>query len=456
MSLRIRLALVVAVTFAIVVVGCVYAAHVSASRELRAQTDRFLLQRASDPRVLGGHDAHGPGPGGGPDGSQDGRPLFEGTIPALVEPDAIAQYLSADGTVTQSVSSQPQLPVNAHDKAIAANGGAANLRDVSINGTPYRMVTAPLPNGGAVQVARSLQETNNVLGTLDVRLLIIAVIGTILAAGLAWLIARSTVRPVEQLTGAAERVAATQDLRHRIDIERNDELGRLASSFNTMLVALGSSREQQQRLVMDASHELRTPLTALRTNIEMLQRAPGIDDAERAAVLAAANTELAELGDLVGELVDLATDARAEEPLQLVELAPLVERVVERARRRYDGTITFTSYQPVEVNARVSAIDRAVTNLLDNACKFSPAGGLVEVEVDRTRIEVRDRGPGIDESERAHVFDRFYRAPEARTTPGSGLGLAIVKQIVDLHGGTVALAARDGGGTVARLELPPA
>ena len=452
MSLRVRLLLVVATTFAVVVVGCVYAAHVSTEQELRSETDRFLMQRSRAPVFTGGFDNHGPGPGGS--GSDGVSPNEQGG-PQLAEPDAVVQLLDANGAVVRSIADQPAIPVDGRDKEIAAHGGAPRYRTVTIKGTEYRVLTTALPGGGASQIARSIADTNNVLSTLDLRLLLIALAGTAVAAGLAWLIARRIVRPVEQLTLAAEQIARTQELEHHIEIGRHDELGRLAGSFNTMLAALGSSRAQQRRLVMDASHELRTPLTALRTNIELLQRAGSMNAAQRELV-DAAQIELAELGDLVAELVDLATDARAEEPATRVDLGDLVEQVVERERRRSGRTITLTRETAGTLDVRAAAIDRAVHNLVNNACKFSPADTSIDVEVNGTVIEIRDRGVGIAADERALVFDRFYRATTARSQPGSGLGLAIVHQIAELHRGTIELLERPGGGTIARLTLPAA
>ncbi len=449
MSLRFRLLLVVATTFAIVVVGCVYAAHVSTRQELRAETDRFLLQRAHDPGITSGFD-HRPVPGS--TGVSGNKEPDDG--PQLAEPDAIVQLLDAKGRVVRSIANQPAMPVDTGDKNLAAHGGDPRFRTVTISGTQYRVLTVSSPQGGAAQIARSIADTNNVLSALDLRLLLIALAGTAVAATSAWLIARRIVRPVEQLTVAAEQIAETQQLEHHIEITRRDELGRLAASFNTMLGALGSSRAQQQRLVMDASHELRTPLTALRTNIELLQRAGTLDEAQRVELVDAAQVELAELGELVAELVDLATDARAEEPVQHVDVGDLIEQVVEREQRRSGRSITLSRDADAVVNVRVSAIDRAVHNLLDNACKFSPAETPIEVDVRRGVIEVRDRGVGVATDERALVFDRFYRGTAARSQPGSGLGLAIVRQIAELHGGTVELLEREGGGTIARLTLP--
>jgi two-component system sensor histidine kinase MprB len=428
MSLRLRLALIVATTFAAVVVACVFAAHVSASNQLSAETDRFLTEHAHDPFL-----EHSP------DNDSDTRPPSLG-------PDVVVQRLNAEGT---PVGGTDKLGVTAKDRAVAAGAGAYFRTD---NG--YRILTFPAPGGGAVQIARTTAASNHVLSTLDTRLLLIAIGGTLLAALAAYFIARRIIRPVEKLTGAAEHVAATQDLAAHIDVERNDELGRLAESFNTMLIALDTSRDQQKRLVMDASHELRTPLTALRTNMEVLQRASNMNDDQRAQLLGEAQLELHELSDLVAELVDLATDARAEEPMQRVDLGELAEQVVTRFRRRTDHQINFAAERAAAVDVRVSACERAISNLVDNACKFSPPEAPVDVCVRGAVVEVNDRGPGIAPEDRPHVFDRFYRATSARAMTGSGLGLSIVQQIAELHDGTVELVPRDGGGTTARFVLP--
>jgi two-component system sensor histidine kinase MprB len=413
---------------------------VSASHELHAQTDHFLLQRSQDRRILSGLQGTPEFPPGGP----------RDDVGRFAEPDAYVQLVAADGSV--NTPSIVALPVDARDRAIAKHDQPAHFRTTTIGGTPYRILTVPV-DGGAAQIARSITETDNVLSTLDVRLLLIALAGTAVAGLLAWIIARRIVRPVERLTRATEDVARTQDLASTIDIDRSDELGRLAASFNTMLVALRTSRDQQQRLVMDASHELRTPLTALRTNVDVLHRNTAMTDAQRAQLLSEVRVELADLTDLVAELVDLATDARAEEPPQPTDLAVLADRVVERARRRAGRTVRLTCRDAATLDVRASAVERALSNLVDNAAKFSNDDTPIDVSVDGAVIEVRDHGIGIDPGDRAHVFERFYRAPAARSMPGSGLGLSIVKQIADMHGGTIELVPRDGGGTIARLSL---
>jgi two-component system sensor histidine kinase MprB len=447
MSLRLRLTLVVAVTFALVVVGCVYAAHLSASRQLSSETDTFLLQRSA-------RFTH-TGPGEFPSGQHDADDGLSGPGggPALADPDAITQILDSKGNVVSYITGQPKLTVDAKDRQLARDGGQPRFRDITVGDTSYRVLTVPVPNHGAVQIARSIEADEEILNSLDARLLLIALAGTLLAASLAWVIARRIVRPIEDLTRTATVVATTQNLDNPITVTRSDEIGRLASSFNSMLDALRTSREQQRRLVLDASHELRTPLTALRTNIDLLGRARNFNEEQRDELIGATDQELRELTDLVSELVELATDTRTEEMVEQIDLGELVERVVSRQQRRGEREITLRLDGDAPIVGRVTLLERAVGNLLDNALKFSPESSVVEVEVHGTDVEVLDRGTGIDPADLPHVFDRFYRSPTARTVPGSGLGLAIVEQIAELHGGSVTLAPRAGGGIVARLHL---
>jgi two-component system sensor histidine kinase MprB len=446
MSLRTRLTVTVAVIVAIAVVGGAYAAHLSARTALRDETDKFLRERAAEfvrqpPRDLGGNF------GGAPSDPDDGHGR-------LFEFDAIQQTIDRSGTITNSLPNQPKLPINAEDREIARASGETHYRDVTVNGTSYRMITASLRTGGAVQIARKVSETGDVLDVLRTRLVVIAVAGIAFAALAAWLVMRRATRPIEQLTDTAEHIADTQDLTTPIPVKGEDEVGRLAASFNTMLIALDTSREQQRRLVVDASHELRTPLTAVRTNIDFLGHATTLDPEERAQLIAETRLELDELTNLVSEMVDLATDVRSEEPIEPVPLGELAEDVATRFRRRSGSEITLVTDAPAVVDGRRAMLDRAVSNLVDNALKFSPSGAEVDITVRGSTIEVADRGPGIDPQDRGRVFDRFYRATSARTLPGSGLGLSIVSQVAALHGGSVRLDAREGGGTVARLDLP--
>jgi len=445
MSLRTRLTVIVAVIVAVAVVGGAYAAHVSAQHALNDETDKFLRDRAAG-------FVHHPAPNGGPFGgfptdSDDGNGRY-------FRFDAVQQIIDRNGTVTNSLPNQPKLPVDASDREVARSSGQTRYRDVSVGDDSYRMITVSLPNVGAVQIAREVSETDDVLDVLRTRLVIIALAGIAFAALAAWLVMRRATRPIEQLTDTAEHIAETEDLTTPIPVTGDDEVGRLAASFNTMLIALDTSREQQRRLVVDASHELRTPLTAVRTNIDFLGHATSLGADERAQLIAETRLELDELTNLVSEMVELATDVRSEEPVEPVSLANVVNDVAARFRRRTGTDIDVHLDDAGEVDGRRAMLDRAVANLVDNALKFSPAGAGVDVTVRGTTVEVADRGPGIDVEDRERVFDRFYRATSVRTLPGSGLGLSIVSQIAALHGGTVTLEPRDGGGTVARLALP--
>ncbi len=445
MSLRTRLTVIVAVIVAVAVVGGAYAAHFSAQHALNDETDKFLHERAA------GFVNHPPGDLGGDfaapaDADDRGGRYFEF--------DAIQQTIDRNGKVTNSLPGQPGLPIDTEDREIArAQQQEQHYRNVVVSGEHYRMITASLRNGGAVQIARKVSETDDVLDVLRTRLVIIALAGIAFAALAAWLVMRRATRPIEQLTDTAEHIAETQDLATPIPVEGDDEVGRLAASFNTMLMALDTSREQQQRLVVDASHELRTPLTAVRTNIDFLGHATTLGAEERAQLIDETRLELDELTNLVSEMVELATDVRSEEPVEPVALADVANDVATRFRRRTGSEINLDVADAGVIDGRRAMLDRAVANLVDNALKFSPPGAAVDVTVRGATVEVADRGPGIDGEDRDRVFDRFYRATSARTLPGSGLGLSIVSQIATLHGGSVALLPREGGGTVARLVL---
>jgi two-component system, OmpR family, sensor histidine kinase MprB len=446
-SLRTRLTFTVAAIVAVAVVGGAYAAQYSAKRALRDETDKFLRERTAgfvqqSPGDLGGDF------GGAPRDADDNqqRPYFEF--------DAVQQLIDRNGNVTNTLPGQPPLPIDTGDRAIASEPSPSRYRDVNLEGTEYRMITASVKGGGAVQIARRVSESDDVIDVLRNRLVLIALGCIGLAAIVAWLVMRRATRPIERLTETAEHIAATQDLTTPIPVQGDDEVGRLAASFNTMLIALDTSREQQQRLVVDASHELRTPLTAVRTNIDFLGHATTLDAEQRAQLISETRLELDELTNLVSEMVELATDVRSQEPIEAVDLGEVATDVAARFRRRTGKEIVVDVDGAGEVDGRKAMLDRAVSNLVDNALKFSPDGEPVHVSVRGGVIEVADRGQGIAEEDRERVFDRFYRATTARTLPGSGLGLSIVAQIGVLHGGSVALESREGGGTVARLTLP--
>ncbi len=284
-------------------------------------------------------------------------------------------------------------------------------------------------------------------------LLLIAAGGVVIAAGLGLVVARAALAPVTRLTETAEHVTETRDLSQRIEVSGRDELSRLAVSFNTMLAALEESTRAQRQLVADASHELRTPLTSVRTNIEVLAGDRALPSGERGRLLSDVVEQLGEMTTLIAELIELA---RAEQQIaepEDVRLDLLVTDAVERARRNRPGVAFATELDESVVHGVPTTIERAVTNLLDNAAKWSPPGATVDVTVRNGRLAVRDHGPGIADEDLPYVFDRFYRARSARGMPGSGLGLAIVRQVAEAHGGEVVAERAEGGGTRMVLDL---
>jgi two-component system sensor histidine kinase MprB len=315
------------------------------------------------------------------------------------------------------------------------------------------MLTFPYGAGAAVQIALSLREVDHSLGRIKNLLILIAGGGIAIAAGLGLAVSRAALAPVRRLTAAAENVTETGDLSDRIEVSGRDELSRLAASFNAMLGALEESSRAQRQLVADASHELRTPLTSLRTNIEVLASERSLPAGERERLLADVVDQLSEMTTLISGLIDLARGEQQTAEPEEVRLDLVAADAVDRARRDRPAVTFTTDLQESMVQGVPATIERAVANLLDNAAKWSPPGGDVEVAVRNGEVSVRDHGPGIDEEDLPHVFDRFYRSRSARGRPGSGLGLAIVRQVAVAHGGEVVAEHADGGGTRMTLRL---
>lgn len=377
----------------------------------------------------------------------------------LTTTDIQIGLLQPDGNMASPKGHAP--PVGPEELAVAQGLSEISLR--TDRRTDTKVVALPAGRGSAMVLAQSLKPTKAILGKLAVVLFVISGAGVAVAALAGTAVARGGLRPVEKLTAATERVTATGDLRP-IAVSGDDELARLTHSFNTMLGAVAEAQERQRQLVADAGHELRTPLTSLRTNLELLlaaekEDAPNLSERDRAEIEADIKAQLDEVTQLIG---DLSLLARADQPssdLEHAELVEVIERALDRVRRRAGDVMFDVSLQPWRVVGDSSALERAVLNLLDNAAKFSPRGGTVRVRMfpvgDGTAvIEVVDDGPGISEQDLPKVFHRFYRSPEARTLPGSGLGLAIVKQATERHGGSVYAGKATGGGALLAMRLP--
>ncbi|GDY32739.1 two-component sensor histidine kinase [Gandjariella thermophila] len=372
-------------------------------------------------------------------------------------PLVASQVLNPDGTVALREHPAGGLPVTAQDRALAASPAAGQLqgRLVVVEGDQYRLVTVALGGGrGAVQLAQRLTETRQLLADLG-RRLIVAGLGVFVAAGLVgWVVAGRVTRRLVRLTDTAENVASTGRLDTPVPVRGRDEVGRLAAAFDSMLGQLARVKDDQRHLVQDAGHELRTPLTSLRTNVAVLRRFEELSPEARQRLLDDLGTETRELTHLVNELVELATEQHDQEAPQRVALAALAERVASRARRRTGREILVDADADAVVHGRAAALERAMSNLVENAAKFDPGGTApIELAVSADRVVVRDRGPGIAAEDAARLFDRFYRATAARSLPGSGLGLAIVREVALSHGGTVFAENRSGGGAAIGFTL---
>ncbi|WWQ64908.1 HAMP domain-containing sensor histidine kinase [Streptomyces sp. Q6] len=390
-----------------------------------------------------------------PDDFVYGDPDHDGPRDDLTSPAGTdVQVLGPDGDVVDSGS--PRLPVDAEARSVAgarAAGTFAQRDDVEIRGDEYRTATVALGGGrGAVQVAQEFSDTEDLLRELQRRTLLYAA-SVVLAAGLfGWWLARRVTSRLIRLAETAEDVASTGRLDVAVPVEGGDEVASLGRSFDRMLGRLARSVEDQRRLVQDAGHELRTPLTSLRTNISLLRRIDELPPAAREELVADLAQESRELTDLVNELVDLAAGKEDDEPVVEVDLAQTAEDVATLARRRTGRTVTVRAESDgTTIAGRPALLQRALSNLVENAAKFDRDGtGPIEIAVGRApgggvRVEVLDRGPGLAADDLDRVFDRFYRAPTARSLPGSGLGLSIVREVAAAHDGTPFAGHREGG-----------
>lgn len=356
------------------------------------------------------------------------------------------------------------LPFDGRDESVAAGAGGSILRTVSIEGNRYRMITVQVPGTTfALQVAQNIEPQETSLHKLALLLVVIGAVGAAAAAAAGVAIARAGLRPVRELTAAAERIARTDELGPPIELgtseNTDDEVARLATAFNAMLAALSQSRDRQRALVADAGHELRTPLTSLRTNIELLAREDPandrvLDPADRSRLLADVTAQTTELASLIGDLTDLAREDSSQSAKEPIDLAEVADRAVERVRRRAPHVAIVTDLTASPVHGRPRQLERAITNLLDNAVKWSPPNGEVFVGLHHGELVIADQGPGIADEDLPRVFERFYRATTSREQPGSGLGLAIVDQAAREHGGAATAGRTPSGGTLMRFAVP--
>ena len=401
-------------------------------------------------------------------GSLEGQSTYLDT--QLVIPTSSGTQICLPPTATRGIVTVSSDVASAESSALSpgqvlfrhgtySNGGPALIRiaTVNVNGQQEPLL-----------IAYPLHEMQRSLQYLLIVLICVAAIGALGAAGIGLVVARTALKPVDKLTDAVEHIARTEELGTIIEVNGSDEIARLSESFNAMSTALASSRDRQSQLIADAGHELRTPLTSLRTNVDLLVRSEetgrALPEDTRTRMMRNMKAQMVELSTLIGDLLELSRPTRAKgaKPLEVLPLHDIAARALDRARLRGPGLVFNVDVHPWYVRADAHTMERAVINLLDNAVKFSPPGGAIDVRLRFGTLTVRDRGPGIPAEDLPHVFDRFWRSPSARQMPGSGLGLAIVAQTIRDAGGEVSLAAAepgpDGvtGGALATVRLPGA
>jgi two-component system sensor histidine kinase MprB len=475
MSLRGRLSVLTAAAVAIAIAVCACTCWFVVKDQLNAQVRQNLADttiRVASPICADSartaaaraeaQSATSPGLGG----TQHNEPGQTQVVDQeFILPTTTGQEVCVAGDATRGIVNLPS------DTSVLINGKDVYRTGSYTNGTPARIrVTTAQFEGVPVPVliAYPLGQLQRSLQDLALVLISVAAIGALGAAGIGLLVARAALRPVDRLTDAVEHIARTEELGTTIEVNGSDEIARLSESFNSMSTALASSRDRQSQLIADAGHELRTPLTSLRTNVDLLVRSEetgrALPEETRTRMLRNMKAQMLELSTLIGDLLELSrpTRPKGSKPLEVLPLHDIVARALDRARLRGPGLTFDVDVHPWYVRADAHTMERAVINLLDNAVKFSPSGGAIDVRLRFGTLTVRDRGPGIPAEDLPHVFDRFWRSPSARQMPGSGLGLAIVAQTIRDAGGEVSLAAAepgpDGatGGALATVRLPGA
>ncbi len=449
-SLQGRLALLTGISVAVVVLFVGTTAFIITRVSLLDELDRELLSSARAAATLIAEDPRS-------------------TVTELNRPGITDLWLarvSAQGETLPTPEEGSLLVGGAPEIAVARTQTGSSTRSVMTeSGEEFRVVSVPLtllddndePSRYAVMFGRPLTGLSSTLQSLRVVILASGLVGILATTLTALWAAQATLAPVRRLSMAVGNITRTDQL-NPIRIYGRDDLGELTKSFNSMLKSLASSREQQRQFIADAGHELRTPLTSMRTNIELLvadDKSGMLPEGARSEILDDVSAQLGEFSALVGDLVALTRDDHLARKPDLLHLSDVVESALERARRRGHGITFDVALDDTQCIGDAQNLERAITNLLDNAIKFSPPEGTITVRLTEGLISIVDEGPGIAEEDLEHIFDRFYRSDQARNTPGTGLGLSIVAHTADAHGGVVRAGNQAGSGAKFTLRLPP-
>jgi two-component system sensor histidine kinase MprB len=437
-SFRLRVTLFIAAAVAVAAIGASVAMYLVVQDQLINQVDQNLQAATAGP-------IRGPG---GPFRRSSGDQMVSN------RPEVFGQIINASGTVVQGDGgySIPALVTPEVKEVAAGNAPEFRATATASDGSRVRIYVKPI-QGGAIEVVQELVLVDAALAQTRILLIAFAAGAILLATFLGALIGRAALAPVKRLTATVEEVTRTRDLSRRVAAQGRDELSRLGTSFDAMLGQLETSLRSQRQLVADASHELRTPLTSLRTNLELLERGQPTDPVERQQLLGDLVSQIERLTTLVGDLIEVAREEETPMPFEELQLDEVVHEVVDDVSFRYPRVRFNVASSPSSITGVKVRVARAITNLLDNAAKYSPPGGTVDVSVANGEISVRDHGPGVAAEDAPRVFDRFWRSNDARQLPGSGLGLSIVKDVAESHGGSVTFERPIDGGGGARFRL---
>ena len=453
MTLRNRVSVAAAAGVLIVVAAVSAVLYVFYAASVHARVDATLVDAAQQASSVAGQVKQSAGHGG--QASPDfGKPVTVGTV-------ELQLFL---GPVGAGQAAQFG-PLDSQDVAVAEGAQPPYFATVDAGGRQFRVYTAPMPgdagsDAGLVRASRAMDADDGTLRDAALLLAALTVGAAAVTYGAARLAAGRILRPIAELTATAEHITQTRDLTARLRLTgangdgTSDEVGRLGSSFGTMLAALHESVTAQQQLVADASHELRTPLTSLTTNLDLLEDGAGLADPQAPALVRAAREQAGELEQLITDLLDLARYRESVPHRETVRLDLLTDQAVQRVRQRAPQAIIEAGLSPCLVYVDPAAVDHAIGNLVDNAVKWSPLGAAVRVVVENGQVVVGDQGPGIADEDLPYIFERFYRAPEARGMPGAGLGLAIVGSVAQANEGTVEVRTGPAGSTFT-LAFPP-
>jgi two-component system sensor histidine kinase MprB len=440
-TLRNRVSVAAAAGVLVVVAAVSSVLYFSYAASLHSRVDAALVDAAQQASAIASRIKQSVASGKEPK-SDVGKPVTVGTVQVQLFPGPVA-------------AGQPTRlgPLGSRDVGVAERAQPAyfaNARDAR-SGQQFRVYTAALliaPGGGLVRASRAATADNGALRNAALLLAGLTFAAAAVTYGVARLTAGRILRPIAELTAAAEHITQTRDLTARLDpAGANDEVGRLAASFDTMLAALHESVTAQRQLVADASHELRTPLTSLTTNLDLLEDGAGLADPQAPALVRAAREQAGELGQLITDLLDLARYYESAPHRETVRLDLLTSEAVHRVRQRMPQAAIAADLQPCVVHVDPAGVDHAICNLIDNAIKWNPRGGAVHVVVADAHVSVTDHGPGVPDEDLPHIFERFYRAPAARGMPGAGLGLAIVARIAQANDATADVQTGPGGST---------